>query len=147
MVSLNRLFIRRRHRPSTPLAPQLPSCLVRRPFGVHPLHGPVAHPRTGPLTLLRGRLLVLVVRIELLLRGLRPQLRPAVAARVADVVVRDAAALAVGGQGLVAVRVARVRVLGDDVPRVQEAGDEAEHAEGDVDDGVGSAEADFDPDC
>lgn len=41
----------------------------------------------------------------------------------------------------------RVRVLGDDVPGVQQAGDEAEGAEEDVDQGVGGAEAGFDPYC
>lgn len=35
---------------------------------------------------------------------------------------------------------------GDDVPGVQEAGDEAEAAEEDVDEGVGAADAGFDPD-
>jgi hypothetical protein len=34
----------------------------------------------------------------------------------------------------------------DDVPGVQEAGDVAEHAEEDVDDGVGGADATLDPD-
>ncbi len=36
--------------------------------------------------------------------------------------------------------------LGDDVPGVEEAGDEAEHAETDVDEGVGAADAGLDPD-
>ena len=38
-------------------------------------------------------------------------------------------------------------VFGDYVPGVQQAGDEAEAAEGEVDEGVGAADAGFDPDC
>lgn len=37
--------------------------------------------------------------------------------------------------------------LGDDVPGVEEAGQEAQRAEEDVDEGVGGAEAAFYPDC
>lgn len=37
--------------------------------------------------------------------------------------------------------------LGDDVPRVEEAGHEAERAEEDVDERVGGADAALDPDC
>ncbi len=62
-----------------------------------------------------------------------------------DVHVGDAAALAVVGQGFVLVR--RLGELGDDVPGVEEAGDEAQAAEEDVDDGVGAADAALDPDC
>jgi len=40
----------------------------------------------------------------------------------------------------------RVGVFGDDVPAVEEARQEAEHAEEDVDEGVGGAEAGFYPD-
>lgn len=40
-----------------------------------------------------------------------------------------------------------LRVLGDDVPGVQEAGEETETAQGDVDEGVGAADTAFDPDC
>lgn len=62
-----------------------------------------------------------------------------------DVVVGDAL-LAVArlgvGDGLVVV----LWVLCDDVPGVQQAGDVAEHAEEDVDQRVGRAEAGFDPD-
>lgn len=39
------------------------------------------------------------------------------------------------------------RVLRDDVPGVQEAGEEAEDAEQEVDEGVGGADAGFYPDC
>ena len=38
-------------------------------------------------------------------------------------------------------------VLGDDVPGVDESGEETETAEEDVDDGVGGAETALDPDC
>lgn len=41
----------------------------------------------------------------------------------------------------------RGRVLRDDVPGVQEAGQEAEDAEEEVDEGVGGADAGFYPDC
>lgn len=44
------------------------------------------------------------------------------------------------------VLVGRLGVLGDDVPGVQEAGDVAEDAEEDVDEGVGAADAALDPD-
>ena len=37
-------------------------------------------------------------------------------------------------------------VFGDDVPGVEKAGEEAEAAEGEVDEGVGAADAGFDPD-
>jgi hypothetical protein len=40
----------------------------------------------------------------------------------------------------------RVGIFGNDVPGVQQAGHPAEHAEKDVDDGVGGANAGFDPD-
>ena len=42
--------------------------------------------------------------------------------------------------------VALLGVFGDYVPCVQEAGEVAEHAEGEVDEGVGGAEGAFDPD-
>ena len=48
--------------------------------------------------------------------------------------------------GLVAVVLA-LRVVGDDVPGMQEAGEVAQDAEGDVDEGVGGAEPGLDPDC
>lgn len=58
--------------------------------------------------------------------------------------VGDAAAgLGVLGEGVVGLELG---VLGDDVPGVEEAGEEAEHAEEDVDEGVGRAEAGLDPD-
>lgn len=43
--------------------------------------------------------------------------------------------------------VVALRVDGDDVPCVQEAGEVAEHAEEDIDEGVRGADARFDPDC
>jgi hypothetical protein len=65
---------------------------------------------------------------------------------VADVVVCNA--------GVCAFRVVdrlvlihRVRVAGDDVPGVDQARDVAKTAEGDVDERVGCAEANFDPYC
>lgn len=61
-----------------------------------------------------------------------------------DVDVGDpAASLGVLGEGVVGLKLG---VLGDDVPGVEEAGDEAEHAEEDVDEGVGGAETGLDPD-
>lgn len=71
-------------------------------------------------------------------------LRLVLAARRLDVDVADAAALAVLRQRLVLV--GRLRVLGDDVPRVQQARDEPEEAEEDVDERVGAADAALDPD-
>jgi hypothetical protein len=65
------------------------------------------------------------------------------ARRALDVDVGDAAALA-AGEGLVLV--GRLGVLCDDVPGVQEAGQEAEDSEADVDEGVGAADAALDPD-
>lgn len=61
-----------------------------------------------------------------------------------DVDVGDAAALAVARQGLVLV--GGLGELGDDVPGVEEARDEAEAAEEDVDERVGAADAALDPD-
>lgn len=62
-----------------------------------------------------------------------------------DVDVGDAACFAVLRNGLVLV--GRLGVLGDDVPGVQETRDEAQNGEEDVDEGVGAADAAFDPDC
>lgn len=50
-----------------------------------------------------------------------------------------------GGDGLIVGGF--LGVFGDDVPSVEEAGDEAEAAESNVDEGVGGADAGFDPDC
>ena len=55
----------------------------------------------------------------------------------------------VGGNGMGGnslVFVFGIGVFGDDVPCVEEAGEVAEGAEGEVDEGVGGADADFDPD-
>lgn len=61
-----------------------------------------------------------------------------------DVDIGDAAAgLGVLGEGVVGLELG---VLGDDVPGVKEARDESEHAEEDVDEGVGGAETGLDPD-
>lgn len=89
---------------------------------IHRLHGPVA--------------LWLALRLLLLLSG-----RGAVGLHVD---VGDAAAsLGILGEGVVGLELG---VLGDDVPGVEETGEEAEHAEEDVDEGVGGAETGLDPD-
>jgi hypothetical protein len=64
---------------------------------------------------------------------------------VANIEVRGAIAAltAVNGQ----VIVVSLGVLRDDIPRVDQAGEIAERAEGDVDEGFGAAEAYFDPYC
>jgi hypothetical protein len=64
-----------------------------------------------------------------------------------DVDVGDAVAAValVVGDGVVFV--GRLGELGDDVPGVEEAWDEAEDAEEDVDEGVCAADAALDPDC
>jgi hypothetical protein len=65
---------------------------------------------------------------------------------VSDEVVCDSTVGALGvADGLVFVH--WVRVAGDDVPGMDEAGDIAEAAEGDIDEGVSGTEADFDPYC
>ena len=69
--------------------------------------------------------------------------RPGPALR--DIVVSDAAVFASVLRYLVVGGV--FGVAGDYVPGVQEAGDEAEAAEGEVYEGVGGADAAFDPDC
>lgn len=79
------------------------------------------------------------------LRRLRLGLLGVLALRALDVDVGDAATFAILGERLVLV--GRLGVLGDDVPRVKQAGDEAEHAEEDVDEGVGATDATLDPDC
>lgn len=61
-----------------------------------------------------------------------------------DVDVCDSATFAVVGDGLVLV--GGLGVLGDDVPGVKQAWDEAEDAEADVDEGVGATDAALDPD-
>ena len=63
---------------------------------------------------------------------------------MSDVVICDSTVGALGvADGLVFTH--WVRVAGDDVPGVDEAGDVAEAAEGDIDERVGGTEADFDP--
>lgn len=61
-----------------------------------------------------------------------------------DVDVCDAATAVLVGDSLVLV--GRLGELCDDVPGVEEAGDEAEDAEEDVDEGVGATDAALDPD-
>lgn len=60
-----------------------------------------------------------------------------------DIIVCHTAALGF----LVDLLVRRVGVLRDDVPGVDETGEETQTAEGDVDEGVGRAEAALDPYC
>ena len=65
---------------------------------------------------------------------------------MSDIVICDPTASALRVvDGLVSVR--WVRVAGDDVPGMDEAGEVAEAAEGDIDEGVGGTETDFDPYC
>ncbi len=89
---------------------------------IHRLHGPVA--------------LRLALRLLLLLSGC--------GAVGLHVDVGDAAA----ALGILGERIVRLElgVLGDDVPGVEEAGEEAEHTEEDVDEGVGGAETGLNPD-
>lgn len=64
--------------------------------------------------------------------------------RSLDVDIGDSAPLAISRERLVLVW--WLGVLGDDVPGVQQAGDQAENAEEDVDQGVCAADTAFDPD-
>lgn len=82
--------------------------------------------------------------VHLALRVLGLWLLAVSAVRRLHVDVCDAAALAIVGDDLILV--GGLGELGDDVPGVQQAGDEAEHAEEDVDERVGAADAAFDPD-
>jgi hypothetical protein len=61
-----------------------------------------------------------------------------------DVNVCDSAAFAIVGDGLILV--GGLGELGDDVPSMEKAGDEAEEAEKNVDERVGAADATLDPD-
>jgi len=61
-----------------------------------------------------------------------------------DVDISDSAVLLIAMNSLV--HTGRLREFGDDVPGMEEAGDVAEHAEEDVDEGVDAAESTFDPD-
>jgi len=61
-----------------------------------------------------------------------------------DVDVCDSAAFAIVGDGLILV--GGLGELGDDVPSMEKAGDEAEEAEENVDERVGAADATLDPD-
>lgn len=123
MISPNSLIVARRHRTGTALASMLPTggllTLDRSTLLWRRPH------RVGrPVTLVLPRSL-----------GTRP---------VVHVVVCHRAPLAaVLGYAVVV----GLRIRGDDVPGVQQARDEAEAAEGDVDERVGAAEAAFDPDC
>lgn len=63
---------------------------------------------------------------------------------VVTVVVAVSAVLWVLGERVIEILVG---VFGDDVPGVDEAGEETEHAEEDVDEGVGGAETCLYPDC
>lgn len=87
-------------------------------------------------------LLLLSLKLLLLLTSAAATL---VVLRRLHVHIRHASALAILRQGLILVR--RLGVFRDDVPRVEKAGEVAENAEEDVDEGVGAAETDLDPDC
>lgn len=64
---------------------------------------------------------------------------------MSNIVIRHTPILILGvGNGFVVV--VTFGVDGDDVPSVKEAGEVAEHAEKDIDEGVGGADAGFDPD-
>lgn len=117
IIPRHNIRIRRRH---TPIL-----LLSRRPRSIATLLRAIVH-----------RPIILPLRLALLLVPM-----------VLNNHIRDTpAALAVVlGNGLVLV--GRLGVLCDDVPGVQEAGDDAEDAEEDVDDGVGGADAALDPDC
>jgi hypothetical protein len=65
---------------------------------------------------------------------------------VSDVVICDPTASALGVRDRL-VFVHWVRVAGDDVPGMDKAREVAKAAEGDIDEGVGGTEADFDPNC
>lgn len=87
-------------------------------------------------------ILVLLSTITLLL-----SLRTGLTLRLALHDVHNAARLPLAvGKALVLV-VVLVGELGDDVPCVEQAGDESKDAKEDVDDGVGGADAALDPDC
>jgi len=73
-------------------------------------------------------------------------LDPPLIATLLNVVVGDGAA-ALGVAIDTCVRVVGVWVLEDDVPSVQQAGEEAQAAEGDVDEGISAAYTTFDPHC
>lgn len=62
---------------------------------------------------------------------------------MANIVVRDAIATLTAVNGRVIV--VSLGILRDDIPRVDQAWEIAERAEGDIDEGFGAAEADFDP--
>ena len=65
---------------------------------------------------------------------------------MSDVVICDSTTGALGVvDGLVFAH--WVRVAGDDVPSMDQAGDVAEAAEGDIDEGVSGADPNFDPYC
>lgn len=123
-------------------------------LGVARRRGSIAGPSSaagiGGLTRLRSRCRTLVGAVAHV--SLRSRLagglvgRPGWALGTAAAVVVDeyidAAAFGVGGTFIV---VRRLGELGDDVPRVDEARDEAEHAEEDVDDGISGADAALHP--
>lgn len=149
MIALNDIRIRRRwtlRLTATPLTTEM----LRR----------ISRPRASTLTTLRtllGRILVCHARLlsrklsttRLLLGhgaivhaalSLRPSMIDYIVCRAL------AAALLVGYRPVAVVAIARVGVLQDNVPGVQKAGEEAEAAKRDVDEGVGGAEASLDPD-
>ena len=140
VIPLNGLLIRRRHPslsalPSRPLLP----LLLRG-------HGPIP-----PLLLRSSHIAPLPLLPQTFAAGLMVHVVVGDAAAAAAATA-TALALVAGGHDVVSVVVAVAVVVvgfgveGDDVPGVEEAGDVAEGAEEDVDEGVGGADAGFDPD-
>jgi len=123
MISLNSLIIARRHTTGT----ALPLILPRRTLLT-----------LNNSTLLRRRLHPIGRPIALILP------RPVATRSIVHIVVSHRAPLAAVLRHAVVVG---LRILGDDVPGVQQARDETEAAQRDIDEGVGAAEAAFDPYC
>lgn len=127
MIAPNSLIIARRYTSCTTLSPLAPR---RNPIPFH--HATL---------LLRLRLR----RMNAIIRPIPSILMSPLPSRsLIDIIVSHRAPLAPVLQHALVVL---LRVLGDDVPGVQEAGEKTETAECDVDEGVDAAETAFDPDC
>ena len=141
MTAFNRLLLPRRHPLSSP-PPSLTLLLLPLPITrlLHPLpllllsSLPLPRKRRNspilpPTLLLPRRIFPTIPLINIIIRH---PLHPSI--------------LRIATRSDVFVLVIRFRVEGDDVPGVQQPRDVAEHAEEDVDEGVGGADAGFDPD-